>query len=1453
MDKVVEFGVKQKFLVVLIVLGIGAGGWYSFRKIPLDAFPDVSPVLVQIFTVAPGLAPEEVERFITYPTEIAMYGLPNLRLIRSVSNFGLSVVNLYFEDGTDIYFARQVVGERMADVREIVEEFGEVEMGPISTATGLILFYFLENKAGFSPEKLREIQDWFIKPLLMETPGVNEVLGIGGYVKMYHVDLDWNALLMYDISPSDVVERIKENNKNVGAQFIVKNLEEYSIRVVGLAEGVEDLKKIVLKNVNGTPVYLSDVAHIHIGGDWEIRRGIQTMDGGEEIVAGMVIKLWGENSSEVISRVEEKIRRINDALPEGVRIVPYYAQKDLVMATIKTVTSALAQGIVLVALLLWLFVGKLRTSIAVILSMPFSIALAFILMKRFGISANLMSFGGIAIAIGIIVDGSIVVVENIARWIREKGRKTDEIILSATREVIKPIFFAILIIVITFLPLFSLTGYEGKFFKPLAYTVAIVIASSIVYTVLVSPVFAYFFVSGKQKEVKFISKLERLYGRVLRFILGRAKWIAFSLAGGMLLIGLVSFMKLGSEFIPTLDEGTIVVRLTMSPTISIEYGSKKVVAVVEKEILEIPEVRRVVTRIGRGEVGAHSDPPNNAEMYVLLKPKDMWRPHIKSQRDIEEEIRKKIQGIPGVIVNLTQPIKMTIDELTEGIRADLAVKIFGDDFGTLKRIADEVAEILRGTEGSRDVQIAQVSGSPQIVIKLERDELARYGLNVADVQETVQIAVGGVVPAQIFEGNRRFDIFVRLAPEWRKDKTAIENLLINTPAGFKVPLKRVAEVKEVVGMRSITRENGQRFISVQCNVVGRDIGSFVKEVEEKMKEKIDLPAGYYMRWGGQFRFQQEAFQRLSIVIPITLGLIVVLLFMSFASVRDTLLILFNIPLALSGGALALFISGQNLSVPSAIGFIALFGIALENGMVLISFINRLIENGEKNAIIRGSVLRLRPVLMTAFTTALGLIPLVFSKGTGSEVQRPLAVVVVGGILTSTLLTLIVLPVFKKVFSGNAKISLKPRASFSAFLFGVLLSSSVGVFALPQKSYGENAWRYTPNQVISIEQAIHISIKQNPGVLRAENEVKSVEGSIIQAGLYPNPFISLEFEDVGLPLPEATGVVGQIIPLGRKLSKRKMIFRFEKKIAEHVLDLVKLEVYRAVKSSFYTSLMLKEKLKISEKINEILQKFVDIAQDRVSLGEAPRTDLRIAEIELSRNKSNLIALRRDYESSLWNLAVLMGKKKVDFDIKGEMGVGAAQNRTAIFSVMQKEEEGSFEVPQVLVLKSMIDRERARETFERSLRIPDLGVSAGIRRVFGEGWAFVGGISFLIPVFDRRQGELIRIKYTKEALHRELERVKLEVKGKIKTLTLQLDSLRSRILSLQNEIIPLAEKNLQDITEGYRRGKFSIIDVLHAQNTLFSSQIELIELVGAYKQVETELEILMKFKDIKKKWF
>ncbi len=1033
LERIIDTAQRARLLVVFLVLVIIGTGYWSYRQLPVDAFPDVSPNLVQVFTITEGLAPEEVEKYVTYPVEASMTGLPGVVEVRSISNFGLSVVNIYFEDGMDIYFTRQLVGERLQEAREqIPKGFGEPEMGPISTGMGQILYYYLDDTTGnYSLEELRTIQDWIVKYQLQTVPGVTEVLGIGGYEKQYHINIDPKALLRYNLVLHDVIERIESNNVSVGAQFLEVDAEEYVVRSEGLAHDIEDLAGIVVKTDDGRPIYLSDVAEIEVGG--AIRRGLQTLNGQGEVVAGLVIQLYGTNASTVIERVETKLKEVQNALPEGIKIVPYYQQRELVQSSVHTVRNALIQGIALVALVLLAFMGGIRPSIVVALAIPFSVLFATLAMGYFGISANLMSLGGLAIAIGMMVDGTIVMVENIDRVLHESDENEPRttIVAKACHEVARPIVFAIAIIIIVFLPLFTLQGVEGKTFRPLAYTVALAMLGSLIFAIVVAPIFADLIMrrrkawakqqtnnndSDMAKEPIIVRAILVIYRPLVSWFV-RRRWAAVLLSVLMLFAGFLIVPKLGSEFTPRLNEGDLIVNLTMAPSISLNE-TKRLTLLAEKRLMNVPEIDSVVSRIGRGEVGAHADPINSVHSLVVLKPKDQWRSDM-DQAAIESDIRTALQGMPGVFVNLTQPIQLTVDELIGGVKAELAVKIFGDDLDTLKTKGDEIAAALSTMKGAADVQTDQITGTPQLLIRPDRQALARYGVNLAEVQETIKSAIGGIDAGQVFDGVRRFDIYVRYQEPYRSTMEDVERLIITTPDGQRIPLGDLATIRMLIGPRQITRENNQRFITVQANVVGRDIGGFVKEAQQLIDREVTLPAGYYVTWGGQFELAQQANQRLMLVVPITLIMICLLLYLSFNSLKNTALILLNIPLALVGGVFGLWLFGENLSVPASVGFIALFGIALENGMVLVTYLNQLIQNGASidDASMKGASLRVRPVLMTAATTALGLIPLLFATGTGSEVQRPLATVVIGGLVTSTVLTLLVLPALYKWFAS----------------------------------------------------------------------------------------------------------------------------------------------------------------------------------------------------------------------------------------------------------------------------------------------------------------------------------------------------------------------------------------------------------------------------------------------------
>ena len=1008
-----------RLLAAIAALALSIGGLFAFRSLPVDAFPDPSPSLVQVFTETEGLSPEEVERYVTYPIETSMSGLPKVEEIRSTSNFGLSVINIYFEDGTDVYFARQVVGERLGEAGEAIPEgFGTPKMGPISTGLGIIMYYRLVDETGErSLVELREIADWMIKYPLQSVEGVTEVLSLGGFEKQYQVRLDPDQLTSYDLSVSEVIDALESANRTAGAQFIEVGAEQYTVRGVGLAKTLDDLRETPVKTVDGRPVRVTDLGEVAIGGG--VRQGLATANGNGETVAGLVLKLYGTNTSEVIENAQARFDEINASLPEGVKAVPYYDQGTLVQKAAATVTTALWQGALLVAVIVFLFLGGWRPSLVVVMSIPFSVGFAFVAMNALGIGANLMTLGGVAIAIGMMVDGAIVIAENVDRGFRERrdGEDNRTTVARASAEVIAPLIAAVAVVIIVFLPLFSLQGTEGKTFRPLAASAALAMTGSLIYAALIAPAMALGLMRPPKRDVKRgDSRLTRTIKPVAAFFV-RRRVAAIGLAGVLLLVGGLSATRLGSEFTPALEEGDVLLRVTMAPSISLTEA-KETSTRIENRLLEtFPEISSIVSRIGRGEVGAHADPVNSIEAFVALKPRSDWRKGMTPD-DLRASISDNLGSFPGVRVNVGQPIAMSVDELLTGTKAQLAVKIFGPDTQVLLEGSQQLQSILQDVPGATDVQADQITGAPQLVVSLDRPALGRYGLSVEDALDALRSGVGGAEAGAVFEGVRQFPVIVRYAEADRDTPEAIGRIILESASGARIPLESVADIREIVGPRQITRENGERFITVQLNVRGRDIGSYVADAQEVVADQLDLPAGYRVEWGGQFELQQEANERFAVVIPITLGIVFLILLLTFGRMKSAILILLNIPLALTGGAMALWIAGLPISVPATVGFIALFGIALGNGMVLVSFMDDFAREGRDRdeLAVEAAGLRARPVLMTALTTALGLAPLLFAAGVGAEVQRPLATVVMGGLVSSTVLTLLVLPALHRWFA-----------------------------------------------------------------------------------------------------------------------------------------------------------------------------------------------------------------------------------------------------------------------------------------------------------------------------------------------------------------------------------------------------------------------------------------------------
>ena len=1047
-ERIIRFAVEQRWLVLLAVIGMAAFGIYSYQKLPIDAVPDITNVQVQINTAAPGYSPLEAEQRITFPVETAMAGLPHLEQTRSLSRYGLSQVTVIFKEGTDIYFARQLVNERIQQARESLPSGINAKLGPISTGLGEIYFWTVVAKEDakktdgtpYTSTDLREIQDWVIKPQLRNVPGVTEINSIGGFVKEYQVAPLPEKLASYGLALQDVVLALERNNNNVGAGYIEKRGEQLLIRVPGQVGSVDDIGNIMLANVQGVPIRMRDIGTIGIGK--ELRTGAAT-ENGREVVLGTAFMLVGENSRAVSRAVDEKIAQINKTLPDGVRAVTVYDRTVLVDKAIHTVKKNLLEGAVLVIAVLFLFLGNIRAAIITAMVIPLAMLFTFTGMVTYKISANLLSLG--ALDFGIIIDGAVVIVENCVRRLahaqahRQRPLTRSERfheVFAASKEARRPLLFGQLIIMIVYLPIFTLSGVEGKMFQPMAFTVVIALIGAMILSVTFIPAAVALFIGRKVAESEnfLMQTAKRFYSPVLHWAM-RSKPVVLTLATAAVILSGLLTTRLGSEFIPSLNEGDFSLAAIRIPGTSLTQAIAMQQQIESTLKQEFPEIERIFTRIGTAEVATDAQGPNISDGYIMLKPEDQWPKPQKSREELLIAMEAAVRKIPGSNYEFSQPIQLRFNELISGVRSDVAVKVFGDDMAVLNDTANQISAVLQSIAGAADVKVEQTTGLPMLTVNIDRSKTARYGVNVADIQDMIATAIGGKDAGIVFQGDRRFSLVVRLPETVRTDLDAIRRLPIALPktSGVNnrtnfVPLSEVASLNLVPGPNQISREDGKRLIVVSANVRGRDIGSFVTEAKNTLSRQVRVPAGYWTKWGGQFEQLQSATDRLKIVVPVALLLVFTLLFVMFGNVKDGLLVFSGIPFALTGGIVALWLRGIPMSISAAVGFIALSGVAVLNGLVMVAFIRTLREQGRSldDAIHDGALTRLRPVLMTALVASLGFIPMAIATGTGAEVQRPLATVVIGGILSSTALTLLVLPLLYRLFhKQDEEVQVKP--------------------------------------------------------------------------------------------------------------------------------------------------------------------------------------------------------------------------------------------------------------------------------------------------------------------------------------------------------------------------------------------------------------------------------------------
>ncbi len=1036
LNQLIEFSLKNRVIVLVLTALVIVWGVFTVRDTPIDAFPDLSENQVLVSADWMGRGPQEIQDQVTYPLETALRGLPNVKEVRSASSFGMSLITVIFEDGVEPYFARQVVNEKVQQAIPQLPRGVQPTLGPVSTPMGQVFMYTVESDR-HNLADLRTVEDFTIKQQLSAVPGVAEVASIGGYVMQYQVNLDPQLMQSYRVTFNQVFGALGANNANIGAKVVEQNGQEFIIRGLGLIESIDDIKNIVITQNNNVPIYIKDVASVAAGPDF--RRGVLTKSG-YEAAGGIVIQRMGENTLNVIDQVKAKIAEIQSTLPEGMRIVPFYDQTDLVKKAVNTLTRALIEEFILVSIIVVLFLGNVRSSLIVTSAIPIGILIALIAMKQIHLSANLMSLGGIAIGIGVMTDAAIVMVENIFRHLAEdRGRRNIiEVTLEAAKEVAAPIFFSITIIIVTFLPVFTMTGTEGKMYTPMAWAKSFAMSGSLLLAFTLVPVLCTLLLKGKiqEKDTWIVAKMHQWYEPVLKAVMKYYK-TTITAAIAVMIAGFSLLPLLGTTFMPALDEGTFLVMPTMLPSVSLSEALEAA-KTMDKVIMDIPEVDMSVGKVGRAESAMDPAPISMIETIVTLKPKAEWRPGV-TKDTIEQEMMARLANIPGLNLAFTQPIAGRLSMLTTGVRTELGIKLYGEDLAVLQQKAFDIEKALATVPGVSDLLAERVFGASYLEIQVNREKAARYGLNIADVEDTVELAVGGKSATTTIEGRKRFNVLVRYNRENRESIDAMQNILIPVTgsgagvtanagvgmggmggggataaakpvSGAYVPLGEVAQFQVVDGPSMISSENGVYRMIVQMNTRGRDVVSFVNEANKVIKEKVDLPPGYSMKWTGQYENQQRAKDRLAIVVPAVVVLTFFLLYMSFKSVSDAFLILMNIPFSLVGGIVAMYLTNTYLTVAAAVGFIALFGIAVQNGVIMVTYIKHLRDHRSlEEAIMEGAFTRLRPVMITALVASLGLFPLIFATGTGAEVQRPMATVVVGGLVTSTILTLIVLP------------------------------------------------------------------------------------------------------------------------------------------------------------------------------------------------------------------------------------------------------------------------------------------------------------------------------------------------------------------------------------------------------------------------------------------------------------
>ena len=1453
-DAIIAFSLRQRALVALFTAMLAIGGVWAFSVLPIDAVPDITNNQVQVLTQAPALSSLEIEQFVSFPIEIAMKSLPNVVELRSLSRPGLSVVTVVFEEDVDIYFARSQILEKLREAEEDMPAGAErPELSPVSTGLGEIFRYVIRDTTGrLSPMDLRTVQDWIVRRQLLGTPGIAEVNALGGYAKQYHVLVNPDALVSYNLTLRDVFDAVAQSSGNAGAGYIETGPEQYSVRSVGLAANLDDLRQTVVRtSATGTPITLADVASIEIGP--ALRFGSASQDGKGEVVTGITLQLKGANARVTVNEVKDKIEEIKPSLPDGVVIEPYYDREELVNRTISTVITNLIEGALLVIGVLLLFLVNLRAGFILASVIPLAMMFAGIMMVLTGQSGNLMSLG--AIDFGLVVDGSLIIVENVLRILEERFKKSNgvaltdkqmrDLVYGGSVEVRKAAQFGEIIIIVVYLPILTLQGIEGKLFGPMALTVSYALIGALLLSITYVPMMLSLFLkkSGRIRHSPIITALHKVYRPWLGKLL-RHRYAVIGTTVALLAASIFVFTRMGGEFIPRLDEGDLAMHLIRLPSVSLTE-SQKMATRVEKELMKFPEVKTVVSHTGRAEISTDPMGFELADVFIMLHPKDEWASG-RTKAQLVDAMSERLAQVPGVGVQFLQPIEMRFNELISGARGDVAIKVVGEDYDVMGPTAEQITKILNATEGSADVTMEQTAGLPQLLVRPDRAAMARYGLTITDVNEIVQVAIGSAVAGEVAEGEKRFDIVVRFEQAARADVDAIRNILVPTPAGQRVPLESIASVKIEEGPAQISREDGSRFVTVQANVRGRDVESFVEEVRAKINQTITLPAGYNITYGGQFENLQAASQRLLIVVPIALLLIFLLLFQTFKSVRLGVMIFLCVPMAIIGGIAALMIGGMPFSISAGVGFIALFGIAVLNGIVMVAAIRKFQADGldRREAVLRGADERLRPVITTAALAGFGFVPMLLAQGAGAEVQRPLATVIIGGLVSSTLLTLFVLPLIYDWMGGKyiegreespAEIASEEatptRGQNDSLAGGAIIVFLCLVFG------GATLSAQTPVTLESLRSRAE-SVSPEYRRIRATVEQRTAEKS--SGGILAAPEIFFSVDES--PSAALTGRGNTSLGISQALSL-PMVYSAQARALDVVIRQAEAEAglvgreLRFRTAHAYTELVAATTLlELADSAVATTNRFARLAQRRQELGEANALEALQASLALSnarqRRAATLAELQRA-QAVIRSLMLVPSNEDI---------VTTDRLRARALTTGVQDLEGRFwnNHPQLIASRLAVDAARAREDVVANEKLPTFALEYARQTVDGQAGFFGGQLSVAVPIWRMFADGPDRAARAETAVREaELARDSVSLTTSLRSLYATYQAALVALDEYTQSMIPQATDAVRVSLRLFEEGEASYFEVLAAQTALLDAQAAYASAVVETERLRNEL--------------